>query len=486
MKPAGRVLSTLEEDGSRRWLYPRVSKGQFWNARRWVAYALIALYATLPFIHVGGKPVILLDVVHRRFTLFGATFLPTDTVLLALLAVTTILGVFLITALLGRVWCGWACPQTVYLEFVYRPIERLFLGRSGVGGKYRADVPRWRHAAMYAVYLVISLHLANTFLAYFVGATTLHSWILNSPAFHPAGFAIVMVVTGLMMFNFTFFREQTCLIACPYGRLQSVLLDRQSLIISYDKTRGEPRGKATRGDKANGATVALKVVDDPATRPAAKGDCIDCGLCVAVCPTGIDIRDGLQFECVGCAQCIDVCDDVMAKVGRPKGLIRYGSQAGMSGEKARLLRPRVIIYPLLILVLGSVFGFLLLTRSAADVVIFRAPGQPFLMLQQGEVMNVLRVKVTNRGDSPQTLRITLSGPAGARLGNAEPVQLQPGQTQEQKVEVLAPTTIFTGTGSAAVTVHVRSEAGDEVDVAKPFNLLGPAMVPASAPSGAKP
>ncbi|HEX8916407.1 MAG TPA: cytochrome c oxidase accessory protein CcoG [Humisphaera sp.] len=476
LQPAGRVLSTLEQDGSRRWLYPRLSKGKFWNARRAVAYLLIAIYASLPFVPVNGKPAVLLDVVHRRFTILGFTFLPTDTILLALFAVTVILLVFLTTALLGRVWCGWACPQTVYLEFLYRPIERLFLGRTGVGGKPKPDQAGWRHAAMYAVYFVFSLHLANTFLAYFVGAGTLHTWVLGSPLAHPAGFAIVAVVTGAMMFNFTFFREQTCLIACPYGRLQSVLLDRQSLIISYDTARGEPRGKM-----AGKAKVALPVVAER-IESAAKGDCVDCGLCQAVCPTGIDIRDGLQFECVGCAQCIDVCNDVMAKVNRPAGLIRYGSQAGMAGEKPRLLRPRVVIYPLLILAVGSLLGYLLVTKSPTDVTVLRGPGQPFLVTQQGEVVNVIRVKVTNRTDEPQRLAVTVAGPTGLRAVTAQPaVALPAGQTTTEAVEVFAPAALFAGSGSVGVTVRVTS-ADPAVAIDRPFKLLGPSAVPATTPT----
>jgi cytochrome c oxidase accessory protein FixG len=456
-----------------------------------VAYLLIALYTLLPFTRIAGKPPILLDVVHRKFTLFGVTFLPTDTILLALAAVLTILAIFLITALLGRVWCGWACPQTVYLEFVFRPIERLFLGRAGVGGKPRADVAAWRRLAMFIVFAVLSLHLANTFLAYFVGAATLHTWILASPLEHPAGFIIVVVVTALMLFNFGYFREQTCLIACPYGRLQSVMLDRNSLIISYDKNRGEPRTKARRDDvKARNAAanIALKVIDDPSLQASTKkGDCVDCGLCVAVCPTGIDIRDGLQFECVGCAQCIDVCDEVMTKIHRPAGLIRYSSEAGMAGEKTRLIRPRVVIYPLLILAIGALLTFLLVTKSAADVTVLRGPGQPFLVNPQGEVINVIRVKITNRTDEPQKVAVTLDAPAGVRAVTSQPtVSLAAGESWTEPVEVIAPQALFAGAGSVPVKVRVTSADGSTmVSEERPFKLLGPASTPTTS-EGARP
>ncbi|HEY8747626.1 MAG TPA: cytochrome c oxidase accessory protein CcoG, partial [Tepidisphaeraceae bacterium] len=336
MAPEDHVLSTLERDGSRRWLSPKLARGRFLARRRAVAYALIVIFTVVPYMSVRGKPAILLDVVHRRFTLLGFTFLPTDTLLLALFMVGCILSVFLATALLGRVWCGWACPQTVYMEFVFRPIERLFMGRSGVGGKGRGDVAMWRTAALYLTYLLISFYLAHTFLAYFVGVEALRHWVRGSPSDHLSAFLIVAVVTALMLFNFGFFREQMCIIACPYGRLQSVLLDRFSLIISYDQIRGEPRGAMRK--------TTLPVLDQ-------RGDCVDCEMCVAVCPTGIDIRKGLQIECIACAQCIDACDSVMKKVGRKPGLIRYSSQAAMAGDKRSALRPRVIIYPAILLII---------------------------------------------------------------------------------------------------------------------------------------
>ena len=215
LKPKGRVLATLESDGSRRWLYPKLALGRFLARRRVVAYLLIAIFTLIPYLTINHKPAMLLDIASRRFTLFGFTFLPTDTVLLALFMVAVFLTIFLVTALLGRVWCGWACPQTVYLEFVFRPVERLFIGRRGAGGKPRANLAPWRLPAMYATYLLISLYLAHTFLAYFVGVEALRHWIFGSPLDHPAAFLLMASVTLAMLFNFGFFREQTCTIACP-------------------------------------------------------------------------------------------------------------------------------------------------------------------------------------------------------------------------------------------------------------------------------
>ena len=287
LEPPEHVLSTLNPDGTRRWLAPRLAKGRFWKRRRVVAYWLILLFNLLPWIQIGGKPAMLLDVMHREFTFFGMTFQPTETLLITLLILAIFVGIFLATALFGRVWCGWGCPQTVYLEYLYRPIERLVEGKHHSKG--RAAVPGGRKLLKYAVFLVISLHLSHTFLAYFVGAPTVIEWSLGNPADHMMGFLIVWLVAAAMMIDFGFFREQMCILACPYGRLQSALLDPDSIVIGYDPIRGEPRGKGKRGTEK---TTGL-------------GDCVDCKLCVAVCPTGIDIRDGLQMECVNCAECVD-------------------------------------------------------------------------------------------------------------------------------------------------------------------------------------
>jgi cytochrome c oxidase accessory protein FixG len=471
----------MESDGTRRWIYPRLSRGRFWSRRRTVAYLLLALFALLPFVRLGGRPLLLLDVMHRRFTIGGVTFLPTDTVFLAALSMIWLLSIFFVTAVLGRVWCGWVCPQTVYMEFVFRPIERLFIGRRGQGGAPRGDVAAWRKLLMYGAYLLVCLHLANTFLAYFVPASALHTWITSSPARHPAGFAIVMAVTALMMFNFAWFREQTCLIACPYGRLQSVLLDRQSLVISYDVNRGEPRTKGTRASvplPANSPSLLTEV-----SRPAG-GDCVDCTMCVQVCPTGIDIRNGLQFECIGCAQCIDACDVVMDKIERPRGLIRYTSQAAMAGEPTRIMRPRVIIYSAIVTVLCGALATLLLTRKPADVTVLRNVGRPFVVAADGTVENTLRLKIANRTDRPHTYTVDAAGDPDVRVSMmVGSLSVAPGEAASEAVRVIAPGGRF-GLGHLDVTLRVTADDGVRID--RPFRLLGPSTLPTPAANGVQP
>lgn len=467
-----RVLSTLEKDGSRRWMYPRLSTGWFWNLRRIVAYWLIAMFTILPFLKIGGKPLLLLDVVHRRFTILGFTFLPTDTLLLALLMLSVLLSIFFVTALLGRVWCGWACPQTVYMEYVYRPIERLFTGRFGKGGK-PAEVPAWRRVLMYIAFFIVSLHLANTFLAYFVPANILHTWITSSPLRHPAGFTIVAFVTAMMLFDFCWFREQTCIIACPYGRLQSVLLDKWSLIISYDGKRGEPRGKMKKV-----ASCQLPVVSEDNALATGNsqlvtslGDCVDCSLCVQVCPTGIDIRDGLQVECIACAQCIDACDEVMTRIKKPKGLIRYSSQSAMAGEARRILRPRLFIYSGIVTVLIGVLAYLVVTKPLADVTVLRSPGQPFTVNADGTVANVLKVKITNRTDQQQAYSVSAPGRSDVQvLTGREPITIAPTESVTEPIRVVVPAKAFT-MGTLDIKLRVVTESGQEID--RDCRLLGP-------------
>ncbi len=454
LRPEGRVLSTLERDGSRRWLHPRLSHGSFLNARRAVAYLLIVIFTAVPYLSLRGKPLILLDVIHREFTILGFTFLPTDTVLLALALLGALLTVFLLTALLGRVWCGWACPQTVYMEFVYRPIERLCYSSAGRGGKPPANVALWRRVLRLGIYLLLSIYLAHTFLAYFVGVEALAHWIRSSPAEHPAAFLVMIGTTALMMFDFTFFREQLCIIACPYGRFQSVLLDRHSLIVGYDKKRGEPRGKVQRNaDKKC-------------------GDCVDCGLCVTTCPTGIDIRQGLQMECIGCAQCVDACDAVMTKLNRPTGLIRYSSQATMEGAPRRLLRPRAIIYPALLLVIATALLFLLASKQTADVVLLRNFGLPFTQLQTGEISNAMRLKITARSREAAQFSIEIVGEPSARVVcDANPMILAPGESRTEGLMVIAPRKLFVA-GAANITLRVTDGRSFTQDI--PCRLLGPA------------
>lgn len=463
IKPQGRVLSTLNEDGSRRWLKPRPSRDKFWSARRIVAYLLILVFSAIPWIPISGKPAILLDIVHREFTFFGTTFLPTDTLLLGLLMMIVFITIFLVTALFGRVWCGWACPQTVYMEFLYRPIERLFEGTPGK--KKPKDALGLRKALKYAVYLLVSAHLAQTFLSYFVGAHNVSDWMLGSPLDHPTAFLVVAVTTGAMMFDFSFFREQVCCVVCPYARLQSVLLDRDSLIVSYDPTRGEPRGKKKRAQRSDQSDVSLPVIET--------GDCIDCTMCVQTCPTGIDIRDGLQLECIGCAQCIDACNLVMDKIGRARGLIRYSSQRAIEDGKHRFWRPRVIIYPIILLLMIGAFVTMLSTQESTNVFLLRDRGMPFNTLPTGEIANQVRVRVTNRSSVDDSYTLKILDPIGVTIpASYSTIDVRSGEEESIRIPIAANPELFAD-GSVMIRVQVTNSDGSYEKTLRPFKMLGP-------------
>jgi len=445
-----RVLPTLNADGTRIRIRPRQYQGRLLSARRVVAWALMALFIALPLVRVQGKPAVLLDVVHRQFVFFGRTFLATDGVLLMLLMLSIFVAIVLTTALVGRAWCGWACPQTVYMEFLFRPIERLFEGPREAQLRIDRSGMNARRVAKNAVYLLLASLLANVFLAYFVGTDALRRWVLEAPGQHMGGFTVVMVTTGLIFFDFAYFREQMCTVICPYARIQSVLLDPKSLLIGYDAKRGEPRSKG----KAQGS---------------GHGDCIDCQACVVTCPTGIDIREGLQLECIACGQCADACDSIMKRINKPPGLIRYTSQAALkAGEPTRLLRPRVAIYALSLL--GLIASLLLLgsRTPSSEVTILRGLGAPFSE-SGAEVVNQLRLKIRNRTEKTQQFRVEVVGMPRAKVVAPElPLVVPPSEQAIANFFVVAPRSELRGSR------HVQLQVSDgQTTQLIPYTLLGP-------------
>lgn len=449
------VLPTLQGDGKRRWLNPALATGKYWQRRRLLAYALIAFFVTLPHLRLVGKPVVLLDIVSREFTFLGHTFYPTDSGLLLLVLLTVFFSIMFITAVGGRVWCGWGCPQTVYLEFLFRPIDRLFAGTVGKGGKPRKSLNAALQLGRFAVYLVCSMFLAHTFLSYFIGTDRLAQWMRLYPWQHPTAFGIMAGATAGLMYNFMFFREQLCMVACPYGRLQSVMLDRRSLIVTYDIHRGEPRHKG----KAIGESKV--------------GDCIDCGHCTSVCPTGIDIRNGLQMECIHCTQCIDACDAVMGRIGKPQGLIRYSSQDALSGKQHSWIRARTLIYPALVLVTSALFLMLLTTKFAFDARILSAPGAPYAVTAARDLQNNFRIRLRNRSNQEETYSIRMLLPTGASVqwSDAAPT-LKPNESKLVPIMIHAPLGITAANhGSVQATVEITDQSGHSREIQ--LRILGP-------------
>jgi cytochrome c oxidase accessory protein FixG len=448
----GRVLSTLNADGSRRSIRPRPMKGAWWRKRRTVAYGLMVVFFVIPYLRMGGKPLILLDIPRREFTVFGTTFLSTETIFFQLLFLAAVVGLFLVTALLGRVWCGWGCPQTVYMEFLFRPIERWFEG--GWRGSLALDAsrrPALGRIAKHAVYVLLAMFLAHTFLGYFVRVSDLARWVTGPPAEHPTAFLVMLTTTGLIYFDFAWFREQTCLVACPYGRLQSVLLDRRSLIVAYDSQRGEPRGHVDA--------------------PGPLGDCVDCGMCVQTCPTGIDIRDGLQMECIHCTQCADACDRVMTKLHRPIGLVGFSSRDRLERRAGTWLRPRVLLYPAALVVTLGLFAVLMARRADSEVTLLRGTGVPFTVETDGSVANQIRVRVTNKGAAARRYTIAWADSTpGTLIAPVNPLVVDAGQMKETSVFAVLPPGRLHG-GARDVLLRLTDDTGRVTDV--PYRLVGP-------------
>ena len=334
------------------------------------------------------------------------TFSPTDAPLLALLMLLIFFSIFLMTALAGRVWCGWGCPQTVYMEFLYRPLERLFEGSYTAQQRLDREGMNAQRVLKFMTFLAVSFFVANTFLAYFVGTERLLRWVTHSPLEHPGAFGIMAVTTALMTFDFGYFREQMCTVACPYGRFQSVLLDRQSMIVSYDAGRGEPRGKRRKNAPADAAPV---------------GDCVDCRACVITCPTGIDIRKGLQMECIACGLCVDACNEIMDKVGLPRGLVRYDTERHLKlraqgiEEKFKIIRPRTIYYAGVLAVVGGIMLYALITRAPLELHVLHDRNPLYVQLSDGEIRNGYILKILNKTHDHKNYNIKVAGLENAKV-----------------------------------------------------------------------
>ncbi len=391
-------IPTISREGGRNWIYPKKPKGRLYNGRTWVSIILLILMFTGPFMKVDGHPLMLFNILERKFIIFGVAFWPQDFFLFMLAMLTFVVFIILFTALFGRLFCGWTCPQTIFMEMVFRKIEYLIEGDYAQQQRLNKE-PMSRQKALkkglkHSIFFLISFLIANTFLAYIIGIDELQKIVLDNPSNHKTRFASLIGFTLVFYGVYARFREQVCIVVCPYGRLQGVLLDKRSVVIGYDYKRGEPRGKYKKNEERT------------------HGDCIDCHQCVQVCPTGIDIRNGTQLECVNCTACIDACDSIMDRIKKPRGLIRYTSEAAIALKEKFKVTPRVVGYSLVLSVLLVTLSTLLILRSDIETTVLRTPGMLYQQLDSNRVSNLYNVKIVNKTFEDMPVRVELASPGG--------------------------------------------------------------------------
>lgn len=381
-------IATINEDGKRAWVFPKKPSGKFYDYRKIVSYVLLAFLFAAPFVKINGNQFLLFNVLERRFNIFGFPFWPQDFHLFVISMIIGVIFITVFTVAFGRIFCGWICPQTIFLEMVFRRIEYWIDGDRGAQMKLKRT--KWtpekirKRVLKHTIFVIISFLIANVFLAYLIGSDKLLNYVTEGPFKHLGTLFPLLIFTGLFYFVFSWFREQVCIIACPYGRLQGVLLDNKSIIVAYDHKRGEGE---------NGRKKFRKNEDRAAL---GHGDCIDCMQCVHVCPTGIDIRNGTQLECVNCTACIDECDDIMEKVGLPKGLIRYASEDNIEKKEPFKFTLRLKAYIVVLFVLTGVLIAMLQLRNDVEARVLRLPGQLFEHKADNIISNVFTYKLVNK------------------------------------------------------------------------------------------
>lgn len=441
------AASSVAEDGTRNWVHPADVDGRYTRARRIVFAILVGILIVVPWIRIDGRAAIHLDIEHRLFFLFGWSFNAQDAWLLFFLLTGAGFALLVSTTIVGRIWCGFTCPQTVFLEGAYRHVERWIEGDRGQ--RIRRDrAPMswhklWRKALKHALFIALSILISHACLSYFVSIPSLLRMVRGSPLDHLEAFAWMAAFSVILYGNFAFFREQLCLAICPYGRLQSVLTDRDTVVVGYDVERGEPRGKATDPDA---------------------GDCVACGRCVAVCPTGIDIRAGLQLDCIGCAACIDACDEIMDKLERPRGLVRYDSQRAFDGHGRHFFRPRLLLYAVLGVIGLAIAVLSFGSRSPFEANLLRLGGAPFVQTENG-IQNGYEFHLINKQDEPVSFTITVENADGVRT-----VISDPNPTLAALAERRIPVFVVASRSAApaAVELTVTPRGGDGRTLAAPF------------------
>ncbi len=459
---------SLDKTGHRNFIYMADFVGRFKNLKNIVHPFLIVFFLVIPWISIGGKQLVLIDIPNRRFNLFGLSFWAHDGPLIIFLLAGAALTLAFVTAIWGRVWCGWACPQTVFLDSVYRRIERFVEGKARE--RRKLDSGPWTFEKVrkkfikWSLYIIVSLIITHSFLAYFVEARNLPEMVTSPPWENPSAFVFIALSNFLVLFNFAWFREQFCLIVCPYGRFQAVLMDQHSLAVSYDTKRGEPR----------------RAKDVPKEQ---QGDCVNCGRCIEVCPTSIDIRRGIQMECLACTNCIDACDAIMERFNKPKGLIRYTTLTELDdGKKPKNLRPRTVVYAVFITIFAIGLISALAIRKPLRINLIRAIETPYQVVKGPDdkdmVINHYRMKLHNQSDQDIFFRIlpsSFDADKGTQIIMAKPEVISPaGESENVDVFVKAPRDIFQ-LGTAKIKLDfkvIKGAEGLELN-AKEIPIVGP-------------
>lgn len=460
-------LASLTADGSRSYLYPAEVKGVFQRYRQLVQGILMLVFLILPWIEINGQQALLFNIPQRHFTIFGLTFLAHDAPLFFFVLAALTLGLAFVTSVWGRVWCGWACPQTVFIESIFRRIERWIEGNH-LAQRQLNQAPLhftklWKKTLKWSLFVIAALLITHSFLAYFVGTNELFHMVRQSPSENWTSFLIMSFLSALILFDFGWFREQFCIIACPYGRFQSVLMDHNTINILYDHQRGEPRkGQAAEGQAA--------------------GDCVNCFRCVQVCPTGVDIRRGVQLECIACTACIDACDEIMEKVKKPKGLIRYTSEAALSGQHPRLFRPRNWIYLSLILLVVAGLSVATTRRAPLQITLLRAKDIPFrsVQLEDGTsgLINHFTMHFVNQGEVPTNIKWQVAEPWSSRgvtiTAQKSELILNPDETQFIHFFVKFPKDLLKNSSTEIIKISLIKTFPDHQETSLiETKLLGP-------------
>ena len=444
-------IATIDQDGNRKYVFPKKPSGKLHNYRLIVSWVLLAIFFITPFIKVNDEPLFLFDIVNRRFILFGQLFWPQDSYLFAILMLTVMVFIVVFTVSLGRLWCGWACPQTVFMEMLFRKVEYFI---DGDANKQRRLAKQgwnfekiWKRLIKFSIFALLALLISNTLFAWVLGTDRLFEIMQEPISENRAAFIGMMVLSGFLMFVYSWFREQVCVMMCPYGRLQSVLLDSNTIVVAYDYIRGEPKGNYKKGENR---------------KEAEKGDCIDCRACVDVCPTAIDIRNGTQLECVNCTACIDACNKTMDRVGQPWGLIRFDSEKGISlGQKLKL-NARLIAYIAVLLALFTFLNVLLFSRSDVEATILRTPGLLFQQQDDGKISNLYNIKVVNKRREQFPIEIKLMSHQGKIVMAAGDMIVQPAASTEGVFFVYLDNSDVNGKIPIELGVYSNDELIDEI------------------------